>query len=91
MINPDDDNLHCFCGNYNSGYMIGTRRGGSILRVLGSIQRRNLRAAGFARAVGWGRIRALGRRVAEVLQRIVEVMTIEGVEERSVLVRGARV
>jgi hypothetical protein len=60
------------------------------LRLSGSIQRRNLRAAGFARAVGWGRVRVLRRSLVGVVQRIGEVLPIEGVVERSVLVEGAR-
>ena len=42
IIDPDDDKLFYFCGMYDSDYLVGMRRGGSILRVSGSIQRRNL-------------------------------------------------
>ena len=52
IIDPDDDKLYFFRGNYNAGSMTGTWPGGSILRVPGSIQRGNLKAASFARAVG---------------------------------------
>jgi len=64
---------------------LSARRSGSILRAWVSIPGRNLRAAGFARAVGWGRIRVLGRRWVVVVQRVVEVIAVGDVVGRRVL------
>ena len=63
---------------------LSARRSGSTLRAWVSIPGRNLRAAGFARAVGWGRIRVLGRRWAVVVQRVVEVIVVGDVVGRRV-------
>jgi hypothetical protein len=68
--------------------MIGRRQGGFILHMSGSIQRRNLGAAGFARVVGWERIRVLGGRLIGEVQRIVEAMTTGAVAGRSDLGEG---
>ena len=48
---------------------------------------RNLRGARFEKAVGWGKIRVLGRYVG-VLQSIFDVMTMIDVVGVSVLVKG---
>src|SRR5258706_14855842 len=67
---------------------LSARRSGSILRAWGLIPRRSLRAAGFARTVGWGRIQVLGRRWAVVVQRVVRVTAVGDVVERRVLEVG---
>ena len=74
IIDPDNDKLYCFCGRFNFGEMIGCGEPDCETEWFHFCVCRdpseggNLRAAGFARVIGWERIRVSGRRLVVVAQ-----------------------